>query len=208
MKVYDSFDDFWRSYFDNQSDDKLDTWTIAKFLHTTDADYQQLKNTGRDTLGYQPTHITLADPKRQTAEEVIIKNLPTISYDSLRQQYNHRFISQLPYRFGLFNPDSKQADAIYQSWEEFAGEWFEKDGKSMLKYNLPLLFDHVSDAAYWSWRHKGFDPCGTQRLIVTVFQYRTGRFAEVFITDVTDAEMSRIKLLIQSKLALAAEEIL
>lgn len=208
MKTYDTFDQFWLHYFDNKRPSKaFDSWTIAKIIHTNDQDYQQLKASGKDTLGYQPTMLTLADPLTQKSAEVLIKNLSTSAYTSLRQQYQHRFIDQLSKRFGLFHTDSKQADAIYGTWEAFADEWFVRDGKSLLPYNLPILFDHVPDADYWAWQQKGFDPCGTQRLIVTVFQYRTGRFADIFITDVTDAEMSRIKLLMQSKLALQSEEL-
>ncbi len=208
MKIYDTFDLFWHDYFDDMLPGTgFDAWAIAKLTHTTDQDYQRLKVTGKDTLGYQPTMITLADPLKQKVAEVIIKNLPTAAYDSLRRQYQYRFIEQLPRRFGLFHSDSKQADAVFDKWETFTNEWLMRDGENLLSYNLPLLFDHVSDAEYWGWRQKGFDPCGTQRLVATVFQYRTGRFAEVFITDVTDAEMSRIKLLMQSKFTLQMEEL-
>ena len=208
MKIYDTFDQFWHDYFDKKLPDVgFDAWAIAKLTHTNDQEYQKLRATGKDSLGYQPTMVTLADPLKQKKAEVIIKNLPTASYNSLRQQYQHRFIDQLPKRFGLYRSDKKQADAIYDKWEAFTDEWFTRDGKSTLSYNLPLLFDHVSDAEYWGWKQKGFDPCGTQRLIVTVFQYRTGRFADVFITGVNDAEMSRIKMLMQSKLSLQAEEL-
>ncbi|MGH7157971.1 MAG: hypothetical protein ACREGD_02750 [Candidatus Saccharimonadales bacterium] len=205
MKVYDSFDVFWRDYFDGQDpSEAIDTWAIAKFTHTSDDEYRELQAAGRDNLGYQPTLLTLADPKRRIKEEVIIKNLPTATVHSLKSQYQKRFTQQLPRRFGLFNPSRKQADAVYPRWDDFAAEWFIKDGQDILGYNLPLLFDHVSDAEYWAWQQKGFDPCGTQRLVVDIFQHRTGRFAEIFITDVTDAEMSRIRLLMQSKLTLAA----
>lgn len=208
MKTYDTFDQFWHEYFDAKLPDSgFDTWAIAKLTHTNDQDYQQLKASGADTLGYQPTMLTLADPLTQKSVEVIIKNLPTAAYTSLRQQYQRRFIEQLPKRFGLFHSDKKQADVIYDKWETFTDEWLIRDGKSLLSYNLPLIFDHVSDAQYWGWQQKGFDPCGTQRLIITVFQYRTGRFADVFITNVTDAEMSRITMLMQSKLTLQAEEL-
>ncbi|HEX8183026.1 MAG TPA: hypothetical protein VF575_05500 [Candidatus Saccharimonadales bacterium] len=209
MKIYDTFDAVIHDYFEtNAVGFSFDTWAIAKFLHTSDADYQQLVATGGNTLGYQPTMLTLADPLQQQKDEVIIRNLPTSTYAAVREQYAHRFIDQLPGRFGLFHSDKKQADAIFNSWEEFAGEWLERDGQSLLPYNLPLLFDHVSDAEYWGWQQKGFDPCGTQRLIVTVFQYRTGRFADVFITNVTDAEMARIRMLIMSRLTLGINEIL
>lgn len=208
MKVYDTFEQFSKDYFSgNLTEAGFDTWVIAKFTHTHDHEYQQLKAKGKDTLGYQPTMLTLADPLRQKRAEVIIKNLPTASYDSLRQQYRHRFIDQLPKRFGLFQTDKKQADAVYATWEAFIDAWLNRDGQDLLAYNLPLLFDHVSDAEYWGWKQKGFDPYGTQRLIITIFQYRTGRFADVFITNVTDAEMSRIAMLMQSKLTLQAEEL-
>lgn len=208
MKIYDFFDQFWGEYFKEKLPATgFDTWTIAKLTHTNDHDYHQLKSAGKDTLGYQPTMITLANPLEQKTEEIIIKDLPTATYSSLRQQYQHRFIQQLPKRFGLFNTESKQADAVYDSWEVFASAWFIRDGQSLLPYNLLLLFDHVSDAEYWAWKQKQFDPCGTQRLIVTVFQYRTCKFAEVFITNVTDIEMSRIKMLMQSKLTLQVEEL-
>lgn len=208
MKIYDTFDQFWIDYFDSKLPGTgFDSWTIAKITHMSDQAYQQLTLEGKDTLGYQPTMLTLTDPLKQKSAEVLIKNLSTNAYMSLRQQYQQRFIDQLPQRFGLFHTDSKQADAIYDTWEAFASEWLVRDGKSLLPYNLPVLFDHVSDADYWGWKQKRFDPCGTQRLIVTVFQYRTMRFADIFITDVTDAEMSRIKLLMQSKLALQSEEL-
>ena len=208
MKFYDRFDQFWYDYFGSTLPEAgFDAWTIAKFAHTHDQEYQQLRAQGKDALGYQPTMITLADPLRQTSAEVIVKDLPTADYQSLRQQYQHRFIDQLPKRFGLFHSDKKQADAIFDTWESFTDEWLMRDGKSLLPYNLPLLFDHVSDVEYWGWKQKGFDPCGTQRLIVTVFQYRTGRFADIFITNVADAEMSRIAMLMQSKFTLHAEEL-
>jgi hypothetical protein len=207
MKIFDTFDEFWNAYFSKPGQAGFDTWSIAKFTHTNDQEYANLKAAGKDTLGFQPTMLTLADPLTLQKDEVVIKNLPTTHAASLRQQYQQRFIDQLPRRFGLFRPDIKQADAIYSSWEEFAAEWLERDGKSLLQYNLPLLFDHVSDIEYWGWQQKGFDPCGTQRLIVTVFQYRTGRFAEVFITNMTDAEMSRIAMLLQSRLTLNMQEL-
>jgi hypothetical protein len=208
MKIYDTFDQLWQDYFNaTPTDTGFDAWTIANISHTDDATYHQLKQSGKDTLGYQPTMLTLADPLKQKTTEVIVKNLPTAAYTSLRQQYQHRFIDQIPKRFGLFQADKKQADAIYDSWEAFANEWLVREGKSLLAYNLPILFDHVSDVEYWSWQHKGFDPCGTQRLIITIFQYRTGRFAEIFLTDITDAEMARIKMLVQSKLTLQMEEL-
>lgn len=208
MKTYDTFDQFWHDYFDSKLPGSgFDTWTITKLIHTSDQDYQQLKADGKDRLGYQPTMLVLADPLKQQTIEVVIKNLSTDAYTSLRQQYQYRFIDQLPQRFSLFHADSSRADAIYDTWDAFVDEWFTRDGKSLMSYNLPILFDHVPDADYWGWQQKGFDPCGTQRLIVTVFQYRTGRFACIFITNVVDAEMSRIKMLMQSKLTLQAEEL-
>jgi hypothetical protein len=208
MKIYNTFDQFWPDYFNGKLPEAgFDAWAIAKFTHTNDQEYQRLNAEGKDTLGYQPTMLTLADPLKQKKAEVIIKGLPTAAYDSLRQQYQHRFVDQLPKRFGLFHSDKKQADAIFDTWQAFIDEWLTRDGESLLPYNLPLLFDHVPDAEYWGWKQKGFDPCGTQRLIVTLFQYRTGRFADVFITNVADAEMSRIKMLMQSKLTLQAEDL-
>ena len=186
----------------------MDTWSIAKFIHTSDTDYRSQAAAGKNSLGYQPTLLTLADPFNQQKNEVMVRGLQSTVYQLIREQYIHRFIDQLPRRFGLINSEKKQADAVFASWQGFADAWLERDGKSLLPYNLPLLFDHVSDAEYWSWQHKGFDPCGTQRLIITVFQYRTGRFADVFITDVTDAEMARIRMLITSKLTLGLEEVL
>lgn len=208
MKIFDTFEDFWKEYFGELNSHGFDVWTIAKFTHTDDATYAQQKTDGKDSLGFQPTMITLADPMRVRKEEVVVKNLSDKAIASLREQCQHRFIEQLPYRFGLFHPDIRQADAIYERWEQFAAEWLERDGRSLLQYNLPILFDHVTDVEYWGWQQKGFDPCGTQRLVITVFQYRTGRFAEVFLSGVNDAEMSRIKLLIQSKLTLQMQELL
>ncbi len=208
METYDSLDQFWQDYFGRPLPKTgFDTWAIAKSIHTTDTSYRELQASGSDSLGYQPTMLTLADPLTQNSQEVIIRNVQTADFEKFRTFYRQRFIAQLPQRFGLFHSEKKQADAIYDSWEAFASEWFERDGASLLEYNLPVLFDHVSDASYWAWQQKQFDPCGTQRLIVTVFQYRTNRFAEVFITGVNDAEMSRIRLLSQSRLALRAEEL-
>lgn len=208
MKTYDAFDRFWQDYFSTKLPETgFDTWAIAKVTHTSDQEYEHLRADGKDTLGYQPTMLTLADPLKQKKAEVIIKGLPTAAVDSLREQYGRHFINQLPQRFGLFHSDKKQADAIFDSFEAFSREWLMRGQQSLLPYNLPLLFDHVSDAEYWGWQQKGFDPCGTQRLIITVFQYRTGRFAEVFVTSVTDAEMSRIRMLMQSKLTLQVQEL-
>jgi len=208
MKTYNTFDDFWKAHFDAPSKERsFDNWTITKLIHTSDTDYRQHRADGTDPLGFQPTMVTLANPITLKTKEVLIKGLSDGQFNSFKNQYRQRFLDQLPARFGLFHPDLKQADAIYDSWEGFAKEWFERDGKSLLPYNLPILFDHVSNASYWSWKQKDFDPCGTQRLIMTVFQYRTGRFAEVFITGVDDDEMSRIRMLIQSKLDLQIEEL-
>lgn len=209
VKIYDTFDHFWHDYFSGQPNTQasFDAWTIAHFTHTSDEEYQQLRLAGKDSLGYQPTLLTLADPLNQENVEVIVKNMSDTVYHSLRGQYQQRFIEQLPNRFGLFHAESQQADAIYDSWEQFAQAWLTNEGQNVLKYNLPLSFDHVSDIDYWAWQQKGFDPCGTQRLIVTIFQYRTGRFAEIFVTGVTDAEMSRIALLMRSQLTLQAEEL-
>jgi hypothetical protein len=208
MKIFDTFDEFWREYFRTPGAHGFDTWTIARFTHTDDATYARQKAEGQDKLGFQPTMITLADPLRLRKEEVVIKNLSDAANASLREQCQHRFIEQLPARFGLFNPDARQADAIYKTWEQFAAEWLEREGRSLLQYNLPVLFDHVSDIEYWGWQQKGFDPCGTQRLVMTIFQYRTGRFAEIFISNTDDNDMARIKLLIQSKLAVQMQELL
>ena len=208
MKIYDTFDEFWRDYFSNgEGQQPFDTWAIAQLTHTDDQTYQDQRARGSDQLGYQPTMVTLADPRRQRKDEIMLKNLTTPQYEALRTQYQQRFISQLPARFGLFETTKKPADAVYDSWDAFTKDWFEKEGQDTLTYNLPLLFDHVSDAEYWGWQQKGFDPYGTQRLILTIFQYRTGRFADVFITNVTDAEMSRIKMLMQSRLTLRAAEL-
>jgi hypothetical protein len=207
MKTFDSFDEAWQTYNPSLNTAGFDPWTIAKFTHTDDQTYQYLRAMQEDTLGFQPTLLTLADPLSQKSEEMVIRNLTTEMLSGIQYQYRQRFISQLPHRFGLFHSDKTQADAVYEHWEAFAQQWLERDGQDVMLYNLPLLFDHVSDVVYWSWQQKGFDPCGTQRLIVTVFQYRTGRFAEVFITNITDAEMQRIKLLMQSRLALRSEEL-
>lgn len=208
MKIFDTFEDFWKAYFSDRGSHGFDVWTIAHFTHTDDSTYHKQKAEKKDKLGFQPTMITLADPLRLRKEEAVIKGLTDAANDSLRAQCQHRFIEQLPARFGLFHPDIREADAIYETWEQFAAEWLERDGRSLLPYNLPVLFDHVSDIEYWGWQQKGFDPCGTQRLVITVFQYRTGRFAEVFISNVDDSAMSRIKLLVQSKLTLQMQELL
>jgi len=209
MKMFESFDDFWREYFtgEPQQATGFDTYTIAKFTHTTDADYAQAKAAGQDRLGFQPTLLTLASPHARGKSEVVVRGLATPAHDNLRGQYRRRFAMQLPARFGLFHAGKNQADAVFKTFEAFEQSWLQSGGQSVLAYNLPLLFDHVSDVDYWAWRQKGFDPCGTQRLIITIFQYRTGRFADVFLTDVDDAEMARIALLIKSKMALQAEQL-
>jgi hypothetical protein len=208
MHVFDTFSAFWQAFFDGDASAPFEVWAIANVAHTPDHAYTQLEATGQDKLGFQPTMFTLADPLTQRHETVVVKDLSTRDVTELSQQYRQRFLSQLPRRFGLFHAEKARGDAVYPSWEAFAQEWLTgADSQELLAYNLPLLFDHVSDLEYWGWQQRGFEPCGTQRLIITLFQYRTGHFADVFITNVDDTEMSRITLLAQSKIGLGADRI-
>jgi hypothetical protein len=208
MKTYDNFETFWGVFFkDEPKNHGFDTWTIAKFIHTSDQEYATMRGANLDTLGFQPTLLTLADPIHQRRHNAMIKNISSSQFQKLKRQYQERFIDQLTNRFGWFHTAKKQADAIYDNWEDFSREWLQRDDQDILSYNLPLLFDHVSNAEYWAQKQKGFDPYKKQCLIVTIFQYRVDRFADVFITDVTDADMDRIKLLIQSKLKLRMQDL-
>lgn len=207
METFNSFTDFWRS-MQQASKHGFDRWVIAHFTHTSDETYAEAVAHGTDTLGFQPLLLTLADPVAQQTKEVVIKNVTDSALSEIKQHYSDRFIRQLPRRFGLFAADKNQADAIYASWRDLEAEWFMRDGQSVLDLNLPLLFDHVSNTQYWAWQQKGYEPCDTQRLIITVFQYRTGRFADLFITDVDDNEMQRIAMLLQSKLSLNVSNLL
>jgi len=208
MRVFDTFEAFWQAYFGSQTTLPFEVWTIAHIAHTDDQAYAQAKTAGQDKLGFQPTMFTLADPLAQRHETAIVKDLSTAAVAALSQQYQQRFMGQLPARFGLLHADKASGDAVYDSWEAFAAAWLiSADGQDLLTYNLPLVFDHVSDLEYWGWQQKEFDPCGTQRLIITIFQYRTGHFADIFITNVNDTEMARIALLAQSKIGFAADRI-
>lgn len=208
MQTYDTIDQFWQEYFSERLPATgFDTWTIAKITHTTDQQYEQLLPPNAGSFGDQAALITLADPLNQQSVRVIIKNASVEACESLRQQYRSRFIEQLMGRFGLFDPAGKLVDAVFDNWEAFAKVWFTQDSDNTLAYNLPLVFDHVSDAEFKIWQDKQFDPCGSQRLIITMFQYRTGDFAKLFVKNVTDAEMARIRVLTMATLNLQIEKL-
>lgn len=202
MKTFDSLAQAAEAFLRPHTSHHIDQWTVAGITHAGPGDPLA------ERLGFRPTLLTLANPFTFQTESVVVKDIAEESIPRLKQQLRQRYIAQFEQRFKLFDAEKYQADAVYDSWSDFAGQWVQHGSDYRLPFNLPLLFDHVSDIDYWAWQQKQFDPVGNQRLIVTIFQQRTNKFAEVFIGNVSDAELGRIKLLLASHVKLNAERIL
>ena len=144
----------------------------------------------------------MANPITKSTKQVLIKDVQDKLATDFLKYRNDQFVGQLGARFGSFRPDEFQAFAEYDSWESFYNNWLERDGKSVIGHNLPLLFDHTPKVEYWTRKQSGLDVLEYQRLLVTTFFVPKNQFYDFFIKDVDDAEMQRIKLLSMSRIGL------
>lgn len=203
MKVYQSFQVFW----DELTGAKPNThgfhdWQVVQIIHTGDERYAEQKAEGQDELGFQPLSITMANPLTQATKRVLIKDVN----DKLAQDFSDYcrklYINELEGRFVNSRNDVFHAFTEYDSWEEFHDVWLEREGKSVFMHNIPLLFDHTSKIDYWTRKQTGQEVMPYQRLLITTYFTGKDRFFDFFIKNVDDAELERIKLLIQSRIGL------
>lgn len=207
MLLFTNFQEVQKQLFATKNKYGFDSWILTSFKHTSDQEYSRLLHAGRDRLGYQPLLLSFADPIERKYVEVIVQNVTDMSALDIKKFLTDHYHEQFMHRIGLFFPNKNKVDAIYPHFTDYEKEWVQKDEKYRLHLNIPVLVDHVSDAQYWAWEQKDYNPAGTQRLIITVFQPRTMRFADILIENVDDAEMSRIKLLLSSRTKLDNERI-
>lgn len=144
--------------------------------------------------------IRLVKPVDKTIISVLLNN--NYQIDDIRELFYQRLAKQYPKRFGLFNTQKIQADAIFDTWQELYAEWFQKKGSSILNYNIPLLFDYVSNDIYEYWTKNNQDIYGTQRMIISVYQPRTERFADLFITNMSEDKVEEFKNVMTSHIIL------
>jgi hypothetical protein len=207
MKIYKDLSSFWNEYFSQTPEYHFDDWSIVHFGHVSDSEYADIKGTKKDTLGFQPALITIANPHHQQSADVVIKGMSDSDMAQLKQLYQQRFIEQFESRFGAFYPEKKSGSVEYDSWDLFTAFWVEAEGKNVLKYNVPLLFDHPTDLEYWAWQQKKSCPIQYQRLIVTVFQPRKNQFHDIFIQNVKESDMPRIRAYMKEKISESTKEL-
>lgn len=158
----------------------------VRFMHTSDQEYAEVKGTKDDPLGFQAAMVLVAHPFDKTCEELLIRDVTDVDYQKVAEWYQEYYFSH----FSECVHQDKQKHhyhAEFATWDEFVRAWcVDENNQSLVQYNFPVLFDHVSDVDYWSWKKQEVDYCGYQRLIVTICQYRYKKFIDVFIKDVDD----------------------
>ncbi len=195
MKVYENVQDLYTEITAPHQDIKeVDAWVVANVLSS---------NKIAPALGFAPTLVTLADGFNRQSKEVIIKSSNDSHINDFKRQCEQRYLDQFSKRIGLFHPTKNKGTASYDTVDLFVKDWVTTpQGKDVIAYNLPVLVDHADNLEYWTLSQKGGDVVGNQRLIVTVFQFRTSTFHDLFVFGVDDAERSRLELLYKSKLGL------
>jgi len=182
MKIYDSFQLFWNDHSQIEpSQYGFDDWTIVRFRHIDDRTFSVQKNNGSDELGFQPLWITLANPHSKSTREVLIKDVDDELASRFLQHSKESFYTQLGKRFGSFRPDEIHALAEYDNWESFSKIWLERNGKSVLNHNIPLLFDHTPKIEYWTRKQTGLEVLPYQRLLLTTYFVPKNEILDLFI---------------------------
>lgn len=209
VKTYNSFQLFWDDHSkENPNVHGFHDWQLVDFLRISDSDYSRIRNTEADELGFQPLKLTFANSLKKETKEYLIKGVP----DSITEQFiefsKDRYSRQLEKRFGNFTPNETHAFAEYDNWENFYSNWLERDGEQVFSKNVPLLFDHTPKVDYWLRKQSGETVLSYQRLLITTYFVSKRKFFSFFIKDVSDAEMERIKLLVQSRIGLNIDDFL
>jgi len=206
MQIYDTFQQFWNELSSQTlNSHQFHDWQVVQVLHTSDQEYAVQKATVQDELGFQPLSITLANTLTQQSKQVLIKDVTDSIANDFRTYARHQYVDDLPQCFGSFRPDTFEAFAEYDNWELFYTTWLEREGKLVVNQNVPLLFDHTPKVEYWTRKQTGQPVLPYQRLLVTTFFASKNQFFDFFIKNVDDAEMSRIMLLMQSRIGLNVE---
>jgi len=209
VKIYETLHDFIdalskrtnnkHGFFDDQA---------VRLVHTSDVQYQQQIAQNEDKLGFQPLLIKFANPMNKKVSQVIVKGVDDANAANIREHFKKEYASTLDKRFGSFMPEEFHAYTEYETWEDFDKSWFTREGKPVFYINMPLLFDHISDIEYWTRRQTGEKVMNYQRLLVTTYFVTENKFFTFFIKNVDDAEMSRIKNVVMSRIGLNTEKIL
>jgi hypothetical protein len=87
-------------------------------------------------------------------------------------------------------------------WQDFKDDWLVRDGTILIPYIQPLSFDFPDEAEYNKWQNSGLVDITYRRLIVTVYLQNKNVFRDLFIEEVTRADIEQYLLFINARATL------
>lgn len=208
MNVYESFQAFWDTHCaESPNRYGFFDWQPVALHHVSDLDYETDRLLARDSLGFQPLMITLANPFIKEHQTILVKHVTDDLFARYQAYCRSTFVRTFGHRHGSFRPDATHAYTEYPDWPSFSRSWLDRPDRPVYAENLPLLVDHTPAAEYWARKQVGDKILLYQRLLVTTFHVASKTFYDFFVRDVNDEVAGRIRSLLESRLYLNSESL-
>lgn len=176
-------------------------------MHTNNSMYAVQNAAGNDELGFQPLSILLTNPFTHETRYEVVKHVNDESFLAFWRHYVDHYMNQYDKRFGLFRPEKFDCFCEYDTWEEFAQNWTEYEGSSIIMHNPVLLFDHMPNLEYWTRRQTHQKVLPYQRLVVTTYYISENKFFDFIVKNISDEKLDNIRMLMKSRVGLNLEEL-
>ncbi len=190
MKYITTLQEFWDQYIVPTNQQGFNTWTIVWMYQLPEEKRGKLPENLRQHR-VMPTIVTIADPITRKASTVCITEDAPDVMKILQQNYLKMLPAEYKRRMGGYFPGKSRASLLYEyeKWQDFKDDWLVRDGMMLAPYNFSLMFDIPSELEYLDWEHRKLCKIEYPRLIVTLYQHKTGKFHDLLIKNVTKADI-------------------
>lgn len=196
MEILESVEDFRKKYLSEKTSYGFNRWTVVWCYQVAEKDLAKLPDKLRKTQT-RPYIVTLADPlKLQTVTVCVVDSKK--NYESFKKLSLEQFTLDLDKRLQGINPAKEHGFFEYESWNDFREDWLVRDGKLLIPYIFPLLFDFPDNLQFIDWQNTGACKISYQRCIVTVYLRKKNVFHDLFIKNVNEHDIKQYMQLVKA----------
>jgi hypothetical protein len=200
MKVYKTFDEFVVTELTKKNQFGFSEWTVVwvdessatknTHLHSNDS-FEAVSN----------CIVMLADPVNKKTKSVQLSDA-NYTKEQITIKCHKIFLEDTVNRVKGMIPEKINGFYEYEVWQDFKDDWLIRGEKVLIPYIYPLVFDLPSSNEYSVWKNNNLIEITYQRLVVTVYLYKKNVFHDIFIKNVSKADIEHYLLYCKARFTL------
>lgn len=197
MQIYDSFQEINNTYLTEINSFGFLKWTIVWI--------EKLKEEDRSNLPQElqskpqlPIFITIADPLHKESRTLCLNTTSPTDADEIATHYMNQLLMDYPNRVKGIAPVKIDGFFEYENWSELKEDWLMHRGNLQIPYNFPLLFDLPGELEFIEWQKRNMLKLPYKRLLVTFYQYKTGKFFDLFVKNADQHDVNHYFQLLEA----------